>query len=326
MSYSCYVYTAERSESEFLREALLRMAMEKKTPVDVFESDFSDVTTETARYVSLSEDMLMDYTASVGYYKEEKYEEWNNGTKRYETKSRRVIDWSPYSGSYEDTFYAWAKYEGENDGTESLMPSAVATCKGDSVDSLDEEELEGEMPSSEDITALRKRIQEKAYMACYRKIPGDRQEKVKIDFRRTTEKKKIHIAPLHALHYTYQGKRYGSKAPSFGKYEERADRPDGTAVIKKELNQKTLMWGIGAVATALLSTVLSLLVRVTALVCLGFVASLATTVLFLVMRGRIHKRIDRQNAQSRTEGLQKALARLGLSPLTEKEIHTLTEV
>ena len=324
MSYQCYVYTPERSESDFLRNTILKLAHEKTTPTDIFESDFSNVTTQNVQYLNTSGVVTVDYNVSIGYNRKEKYEEWNKALGRVETKERQVTDWQPYSGSYTSTYLS-AYVECKNSTDEAsgkFVASAIGSCNKKSITFYDdnntdeilyEEVTNDDMQNAMDILHARGRIQ------CSSHLPGDTYKDFSGNSRISNKKSSIHIAPLHTLTYIYRGEEYTSKAFSFGRYNEIAKMPDASGEYKKELNIRTKFFGYASIALALLSCILSLAVPVAAVVWIGFILSLASTALFIVARKFIEKDMDKRIKAIKISEANKLLEKLGLSPISESD-------
>ncbi len=329
MSYNYYVYTPERSESDFLRNSLLKMAAEKTTPKDVFEADFSNVTTEQMQYLSICGEVTVDYNVSIGYYRWEEYEEYNNGTKRYETKRKEVTDWHPDSGSYTSTsLTAYVECgNSSNDMVGKFVADAVRTCNPDNIAFYDEDDKDDIVGLKEleeaDAENAKELLHSRGREQCRSHLPGDTYKDFSGTSHISISERAVHIAPLHTLTYTYKDVQYTNKALSFGKYNEISEMPDATAEHAKELNQKILIFGLVALALAVISSIISLTIPNSALIWIGFISSVASTVLFLAIRFIFKKNLNKRDKEIKIKEVSKLLERLGLSNITEEEMKSL---
>lgn len=330
MDYNYYVYTPERSESDFLRNSLLKMAAERTTPKDVFEADFSNVTTEQMQYLSICGEVTVEYNVSIGYYRWEEYKEYNNGTKRYETKRKKVTDWHPDSGSYTSTSLT-AYVECGNSSDEKageLVAAAVRTCNPDNIAFYDEDDKDDIIGFKEieqaDVANANDILHSRGREQCRSHLPGDTYKDFNGKSHISVSERAVHIAPLHTLTYTYKDVQYTSKALSFGKYKEISKMPDASAEYAKELNRKTMIFGLVALALAVISSIISLTTPISAIIWIGFIASVVSVALFVTMRIIFGKNLNKRNKDIKIKAVTKLLEKLGLSNITEEEMKSLS--
>ena len=101
-----YTVNKEHSKEQFIRAAMIKLASNIDTPVDVVKADFGEVKESVKEVILCAGHVESDYTASIGYDREETY--WtkekrrNSSTNQYYyvdvEKKRTVTDWHPYSG------------------------------------------------------------------------------------------------------------------------------------------------------------------------------------------------------------------------------------
>lgn len=329
MRYNLYVYEPERSEKDFLRQSLIQLALEKNTPTDVFDADFSSVKTEQAEYFGIRGKVTVDYTVSIGYQRKETYKEYNNGTRRFETKEKTVTDWQASSGSYTSTMLSAYQACGENeDENESrFIANAIQSCPKDHIRFYDDEDDFPAHKGAEDrdIANAKEILHDKGQIQCLSHLPGDLHKDFRANSTLHTQESALHVAPLHTLTYQYEGEEYTSRALAFGKYNEISKKPDASAKNNAELNEKTKRFGFIAIGAALLSCILSLAVPLHALIYIFFIASAIATALFFVMRFLLQKNMQENNKQQRICALTAAFERLGLPPLTQEEQELLNK-
>lgn len=103
-----YSIKKEYSKDDFIRQAMIDLGTSAITPVDIDEGTFDDVEESIKEFVSVSADVDLHYTASIGYNREEQYmaqeTKYDNDLKQNVTvnvlKTRTVTDWKPFSGDY----------------------------------------------------------------------------------------------------------------------------------------------------------------------------------------------------------------------------------
>lgn len=110
----------EHSKEQFLRAAMIKLASDIETPIDVVKADFGEVKESVKEVILCTAHVESDYTASIGYDRQEQYQtteskflsegDWytckgvqkradRSGSYQVDViKTRTVTDWQPYSG------------------------------------------------------------------------------------------------------------------------------------------------------------------------------------------------------------------------------------
>lgn len=86
-----YTVNKEHSKEQFIRAAMIKLASNPETPVDVVKADFGEVKESVKEVILCAGHVEADYTASIGYDRQEQYET---------TESKRLDegDWYTYKG------------------------------------------------------------------------------------------------------------------------------------------------------------------------------------------------------------------------------------
>lgn len=102
------VYTVKKeiSKDQFLRQLIIKLSNSPDTPIGITKADFGDVKESIKEVILCAAHVEMDYSASIGYDRQEKY--WTKEKKHDSStgrdyyvdveKTRTVTDWQPHSG------------------------------------------------------------------------------------------------------------------------------------------------------------------------------------------------------------------------------------
>ena len=144
----------EHTKEQFLREAMIKLASNLETPVDVVKADFGEVKESIKEVILCNANVDSDYTVSIGYDRQEQYQttesqylsegEWythkgvrkradHNGNYMVDVvKTRTVTDWHPHSGHIEGEATCLAM-NGKEEYSEERLVDIIKSIKDESV-------------------------------------------------------------------------------------------------------------------------------------------------------------------------------------------------
>ena len=93
-----YSVNSEYEKKDFLKNTLTVLTEDLSTPVDVLNSQFSDVSVRNIIIVMYKAVAHISYSASLGYEETEKYYEYDSARQKNVEKTRRVIKYKSASG------------------------------------------------------------------------------------------------------------------------------------------------------------------------------------------------------------------------------------
>ncbi|MDE7330467.1 MAG: hypothetical protein K2N30_05225 [Clostridia bacterium] len=311
----------EVAQSEFERSAFIDLTKNPVTPADILEAEFEETEKVFRFLASVRCDTEVTYSASVGYDREEKYEEYNSSKKQYETKTRTVTDWKPHSGNRKATLCEYVDIE-----TEKALSYSLKNVKKQNILGYPNEELQTPAPRIPTRGALKAGeyscLGSLKYQ-CKSNLPGDRYE----NFSASGNAKAIESASIvvsqYALPYKYGGKKYCVHGFAAGETYSTDETVNVSYNNADAIGKKTFIYSVAALVCALVSCIISLAVRNTAAVCVLFVLSLASFVTFKVMNVVIRNKAVNSQKEIKIDKLKKLLAKRGLAELSETEINTI---
>ena len=325
-------YTKTVLEKDFYRRALIELASDDNTPEDILTMQFGKVTEHEKEFMSVTSNVSIDYTVSIGYDKYVK--EYNRNTQKYEDK--RVTTWEPFSGhafseescimptgaNYDpEDITAWGTYMFEEE-----LSQAIKTAKEKSIKILKDDSM---ILNSECLA-----LAESAMMSrCFRgvNLPGDRQK----DERYTgmVDLKNICGARVgvYATEYTYGGAAYKIKSFTCGDVkmfdcEKPSVENDTSKLASKKVLPFTII-GLLFILGGLVGLIASWCADMDDLTVVGavlgcFAAMIVGGIVLAAGSKKKKKAIKEANflrKQAKLEKLMELLAKKNLPALTERE-------
>ena len=240
------------SEKEFLREVLVGLSNDPATPVDIMTAKFGEVREATEEFFSITVDVDVNYSGSVGYDRQETYTTQDN--KRLEAGDRYylkgVMKTAPEDGSYwcdvekTRTVTDWQSHSG-CDHFSVGVPQINSSVEDDAFSSLFGKiikytsEIYGDEVETSTAT-LNKDAERRAVAvaeddALYSvKWPGDHQKDQHYTFKSETSNPRCYICPYYIVDYEYKGKKYIAKGFAFGNANEIHEAPVGAVEVASE--------------------------------------------------------------------------------------------
>jgi hypothetical protein len=230
----------ETSKEEFIRELLIELASSSKTPADVVKAKFGEVEESVREAIVCSAHVEMDYSASIGYDRQETYwtkeKKYNSSTKQYYyvdvEKTRTVTDWRPFSSHISGDKTACAFNEEYALMTNDLIVDVIKSTQDSSIVAKGEATLT--------YAGL-----EEAKKACARFLeyeidyPGDHHKDTKTNADVTVEIISCYKLPYYTVEFTYEGKKYTASGFACGRPNIRAELPPNDVNIEEKVNKKT---------------------------------------------------------------------------------------
>ena len=300
----------EISEEQFLREALLRLSLEKETPVDVLDSKFEPIVTVEKEYLLVDVDVECSYTCSVGYNREESY--YENGH-RY---TRTVTDWRPFSGnnSSREKVYVSNAPSQEGCATGSIISTCIKDTKQESIKKVDEEiEI---YPEALDYA------REVCLDSCYSRVdlPGDEQRDEDYSGSTTINSVLGAIIPEYEMEYTYNEQKYKVNGFACGNSCMDKTYPSTANTIKENANKKfneLLQYAICSFCIGLILAMFSILRFVQVVAILG---SIVLFVIYFLKKREFKENEYMDMRRKKREKLIQVLKDKNLPELTVEEI------
>jgi len=318
-------FPKSKTEEEFKREALLRLGISAKTPTDIFESDFGEVKEEERQYAVADGSAELSYSCSVGYRKEEKYEEFNNITKKIETKRREYIDWLPHSGEYSNCSRIYVKNDEtkEFEGETQLFRELLKNVGEEKAEELKESASISEATKEE----IHRMLKKNASNACERNLPGDQHKDYRYSSTSYIDSTEAYDIPLYTLDYRYGEKSYEVNGFAVKGSIPREECPDDTEAEEMRRDKQMAIFLFSALGACLVSILVSLFFsRSFVLSLIVFCAAAALTVFVNVRKNTLLKQMHLEKQRKKCIALDALLKELGLACLSEEEKRTVEGV
>lgn len=230
----------ETSKEEFLRKLIIELASSSKTPIDVVNAKFGEVEESIREAIICSSHIEMDYSASIGYDRQETYwtkeKRYNSSTKQYYyvdvEKTRTVTDWRPFSSHISGDKTACAFNEEYASMTNDLIVDVIKSTKDSSIVAKGEATLT--------YAGL-----EEAKKACARFLeyeidyPGDHHRDTRTHADVTVGELSCYRLPFYTVEYTYNGKKYLASGFACGNPNIHAELPPNDVNVDAEVKKKT---------------------------------------------------------------------------------------
>ena len=342
----------EKSQDDFLRAVLIKLGVSKDAPTDACDIKFDKVEESTVEVIYCKAYVDMDYSASVGYDRQEEYwdkekkTEYVNGVSHEYLvdvkKTRTVTDWSPYNGHTEGEAIGLAF--NSDDGTENEYLDAKELA--DLITTIDQKNVVNGGESEVHEEGLKN-----AKNVCVHVIERSI-EHIGDHFKDLRTKPKVDVIkidclklPYYFVCFTYKGISYSAEGYACGKFNAnnlKVTIPPNNVDInkllsvyfkpyKKRMIGSWIAFGVAFAVVSLLNTILgnifpqiSLYIGLTWLIVPIFLAiAIVNTVKGIKFRNQKAKSLKDDNEKTKLNNLAKALKSLGYKEATDEEKEAL---
>jgi len=266
-----FYYPATMSLKAFEREVFTSLAKNPQTPRDILEARFADTKRIMQEFWLVEQDLTVNWTASIGYNRTEKYVEHVEKTEYIdgqpqtrtvrEQKTRIVTDWSPLSGkaNYHVSFFLNVNGNDINDFRDIKFlidnKTEPAPLTEDIITEINVDVHR--KPQKTEQETINRKNNEEVTKRWNIDAPGD----TKKDFSFTTDCTNMKIArfyiPAYALEYTYGGSPYfafsNAVKPDF---RQNFPKENESAKYAKEQTKKLKLSTFAAAALAIICGVI----------------------------------------------------------------------
>ncbi len=238
------VFTVKKevNEQQFLRNVLIGLSKDEKSPANILDAKFGKVTEFEKEFLVLSADVEVNYSGSCGYDREEEYKtterkslsqgDWytiDGIQKRASqsgyytvdvTKKKTVTDWRPHNGTIKTQQYDYAL--NEKNGDERLASLFAAAH-----DSTKEASFVESGTANINSSAYQSLVEKCEDCACRAvEWPGDRVKDKSYHCATDVKSLECYIVPCYMLEFEYNGKKYCARGLAIGNVNEVHEAPD----------------------------------------------------------------------------------------------------
>lgn len=314
------------TKEEFTRKALIEIAANKGTPIDVLESKVGRVREYENEYLLVTSDVELDYSCSVGYDRKEEYyveerdfekeRKLNNGIKYYKQvkKTRTVTDWQPFSGRDKSTQSVFVSNSSSQD--EYRSDRAIRHCL-EKVTADDEETVDVIVKGNDNAIEFAKRycINQAFYSLT---LPGDHHKDERFSGSATVSEVMCGIFPENDLKYNYKGKDYSIKGFACGNPTLLGNYPSDQSNVKEMAKKKTMPLLVLAFALIVATVIFAAL----QMMGVGIAMMLGAVAMFFI-RGYVRRKVEEKAILGRQsiklESLESVLNKNRFKGLTLEE-------
>lgn len=327
-----FTFKKELSEQQFLRNVLIGLSKDKKSPANIMNAKFGKVTEFHSEFLVLSAGVEVNYSGSCGYDRVEAYQTTeskyvregeyytcNGVTKRASyngsvqvdvVKERTVTDWRPHSGTLNISKTAFSLNEDKRDEEfENLLPGAVKEAKDESV----VEEGTATVNSSAYQSAL-----ESCKARASREVdwPGDRHKDTSYSYMVDIKSLECYIVPCYMVEFEYNRKKYYARGLAIGKANEvhnvpKADSGVKTIEIIERRREQQVNYAEKPLKIKKLFMMIAWIMCIVGFygltdgtkvfVSLGFISALISIVIAVIINNKVKKAIASINAKAYIE-------------------------
>ena len=223
-----FIINKSITKDEFLRHALIALGTDKNAPSNIMDAEFGEIAEHNDEFIVCTCDVVVSYSASIGYDRIETYYEPvqkkdSNGNYYYvkEKRTRKVTDWTPFSGSITTTKTSIANNtHSDNFSLAKLVAKELSNVKDKDII------VENSCLSSINNNSLEIAIDDCKSKARYDiKWPGDQHQDENYVETYTIKDVQCIKATCYDLTYMYEGKKYNIYGVSMGNLNEDYDVP-----------------------------------------------------------------------------------------------------
>ncbi len=304
----------EMDESTFYANALTQIALDKDSPDDIFEiGKFEPVKTVYRQYALAKGTAQMTYSATIGYDRTIHVTEYDAARGSNVTKTKKVTDWQPFSGSHIGEYIDATSNDNNPDDFDAYDYKANCLSISKDYDEINSKLPAPLVPSSSAINSLEAGIRASAQADCKNSLPGDRNKNFNCNGTVTLSVLESHVAPQYILKYKYLGKGYDLKAHSCKKSMIRGDIPSAKTEIEAEIEDNHLVKTFNFITLfTLLFSILSAIIFPIALKILFAVIGITSFITYWVVRSKTSKAIYYDKANKKKSTLIAYLKKKGI--------------
>ena len=323
-----FIRKPERSENDFLRDLILKLATTETTPIDVLDSFIEPVQRFNQDVVAVTAYVKIEFTCSVCYYREEEYwdKEKRDGILVDVKKSKTVPDWKPYNGKKIGTAKNYAFNQSEsNSGTRTYEKEELGKL-------INPANLNDFLESAEEISVNEDAVS-RAMDYCRSEveseihIPGDNYTDMHSEPAIDILETRLFRLPYFKTKFVYQGTNYFASEAAFGRpdiqIELPKDREPENAIAPKTKTSRMRMI-IGWIVGGALVTSGALLGQISpafyVFVFAGLALGITFHVLFRKKRSAEIAAFKNTKKTAKINACKELLSSYRFAPLTESEL------
>ena len=306
----------EISESEFLREAFLRLSLETDTPADILESQFGKVENFENQYLQVKAETNCTYSCSVGYDRNVTY--YENGKQ----KTKTVTDWQPFSGTNSSTELVYVGNADSQDDYPSTykVASCVSACKEESFVKVDEQVEVN--PSALEYAKQR------CIASCFYRVdlPGDRQKDK--NYSGVANVKAINVAyiPEYKMEYKYNGENYLVKGFACGDTCMNETYPSIASDVEKQTKKKLKPLKLAGFITAGVALIMSMIPGLLDISMLPWFGAIGVLIAYFIRKKKLKSQALTLLRQEKRLKLIDMLKEKNMKALTSEEVERFDKV
>lgn len=352
-----YHLPGDLKEEDFFRAVLVKLALNGDTDPEVAEVKFGEVKKSFCEVVYGELHLETDATASVGYDRQEQYQEkvrkYNSETRRYydayETKTRTVTDWQPFSTHWsENTMSAGLNSGDRRDTIFSSLTTSYALVRM--------VRIAKEKPELEELQHVVGESKDSSYGGRHPVLTGAGVDDIKSgthafidypgdhvkDIRETTDKQLLYadcyILPIYEVTFEYRGATYRAVTYGFGSVGElelehppAEEREDPNAVALKKTKPLKMTFVVSWILCGL-AVLAQIAVFYFGIGWVGFlaIAGYVSAVVFHIIRNKkydkIVKDMTEEFAATKRKALVSSLQKRGYPELSAREEGSFAEL
>ena len=327
-----YAVEKEHSKEEFLRTLLIKLASHRDAPNDICNATFGEVKESVKEVILCDAHVESDYSASVGYDRQEEY--WDKETKYKDgrsytvdvKKTRTVTDWKPHSGHMSGDAVCAAFNEnparaGYNE--HYRIVEVITTIKNKTiVENSDVQVTVGGLETVKRNCAIR--------VESGIKYPGDHHKDERTYSDVTVKELECYILPYYEVEFTYDGKEYHASGFACGEPNAESELPPNNVDIYGTVNKELKPLKISRLASWIATPVLFVLAIVIAALTysswtivfplITLAAAITLTVLHKKKRDARLAVLRSENMSQKLDNLKTALSSKAYAELTSEEL------
>lgn len=225
---------------DFQIEAYLSLAKSLDTPPDIFQSDFELIEETESQFALFRLKNKVSYSATIGYYRKESYQEWDSSLKKYVTKTKTVTEWQPYSGQSEIENETCIRVKGDGSPNNFLLAKSFMEDKMVDVSQTGLSLSEIAVPSLSDKQDAKESGKYQAESKVKNNLPGDCYKDFHADTITEIQNFSVYVVPEYVQKFKYpksesisQLRRFKASPASYTVNKPVYDQvSDDTAILK----------------------------------------------------------------------------------------------
>ena len=245
------------------------------------EENFAPLKTEYRHYLLAKGFVNGSYSATIGYDREEKYQEYDQSLRKIVTKTRTVTDWQPFSGTH--NYETIGAVSSETNAQTSAPGDYLSNCLQKSI-TYNEKKSEAPLPlapTDASIDGVQQNIFDIAECNCSANLPGDHHKDFNYSGTVSLSKVECHVAPQYVLNFKYLNDSYTVYAHSVNGSQLQGNMPNCKSQIIEEIenNKKVKYLNIFTFISLLFSIFSSIVLPVACKIIFGIIGIVSFIVL-----------------------------------------------